>query len=80
MKDDRKKESRGRIPGFLDALVRRQSDRTFEEIEEDWKWIFHYSRRYKKAIFIYIVLGLAGTSLGLSASIMGKYLIDMITV
>lgn len=79
MKDDRKKESRGRIPGFLDALVRRQSDRTFEEIEEDWKWIFHYSRRYKKAIFIYIVLGLAGTSLGLSASIMGKYLIDIIT-
>lgn len=79
MKDDRKKETRGRIPGFLDALVRRQSDRTFEEIAEDWKWIFHYSRRYKKAILIYIILGLAGTSLGLAASIMGKYLIDIIT-
>lgn len=79
MKDDRKKESRGRIPGFLDALVRRQSDRTFEEIAEDWKWIFHYSRKYKKAILIYIVLGLAGASLGLAASVMGKYLIDIIT-
>ena len=52
---------------------------TLGEILDDWRWIFTYSKRYKKAIAFYIVLGILSTTLGLVSSIAGKYLIDIIT-
>ncbi len=52
---------------------------TLGEILDDWRWIFTYSKRYKKAIAFYIILGILSTTLGLVSSIAGKYLIDIIT-
>lgn len=80
--NDGKKKERGIcrwIPASLNILIQKWKDGTFGEIIDDWKWIFHYSRKYKKAIFIYTILGLASTSLGLVTSVAGKYLIDIIT-
>lgn len=54
-------------------------DGTFQEIFDDWKWILHYSVRYRWTIFFYTFLGMVSTSLGLLSSIAGKYLIDIIT-
>ena len=63
----------------LSELKRRWKEGTFGEIVDDWKWIFTYSVRYKKAIAFYIVLGIISTSLGLVSSVIGKYLIDIVT-
>ena len=63
----------------LDTLIFRWRNGTLGEILDDWRWIFSYSKRYKKAIAFYIVLGILSTTLGLVSSIAGKYLIDIIT-
>ena len=54
-------------------------DGTIQEILDDWKWIFQYSKRYKGAIAYYILLGILSTSLGLASSVAGRYVIDIIT-
>ena len=61
------------------TLIGRWRDGTFSEILDDWRWIFSYSRRYKLAILFYILLGIVSTTLGLVASVAGKYMIDIIT-
>lgn len=63
----------------LEILIRRFREGTFSEIIDDWKWIFHYSARYKWVIIFYTLLGILSTSLGLVSSVAGKYLIDIIT-
>lgn len=63
----------------LTTLHRRIQEGSFEEILDDWKWIFSYSKRYKGAIVFYTFLGIFGTTLGLVSSIASKYVIDIIT-
>lgn len=63
----------------LGTLIGKLKDGTFGEIIDDWKWIFTYSAKYKKAIAFYVILGLLSTSLGLVGSVANKYLIDIIT-
>ena len=63
----------------LHTLRMRVKDGTFSEIIDDWRWIFGYSKRYKFAIVFYTLLGIFSTSLGLVASVAGKYTIDIIT-
>lgn len=60
-------------------LFEKWKDGTLGEVFDDWKWIFSYSARYKKAIVFYIVLGILSSSLGLIGSVASKYLIDIIT-
>lgn len=52
---------------------------TLREILADWHWIFAYTRRYWKAVVLYIILGVVSTTLGLAGSVAGKYVIDIIT-
>ena len=63
----------------LRELRKRWKDGTFQEIVDDWKWIFTYSRRYKGAIVFYIFLGILSTTLGLVGAVASKYVIDIIT-
>ena len=63
----------------LKVLLGHIKEGTFYEIIEDWKWILGYSRKYKKAILVYMILGILSTTLGLLSSVAGKYLIDIIT-
>ncbi|MDO4413656.1 MAG: ABC transporter ATP-binding protein [Erysipelotrichaceae bacterium] len=63
----------------LSTLHRKIQDGSFSEIVDDWKWIFSYSVRYKKAIFFYTFLGIFGTTLGLVSSVASKFVIDIIT-
>ena len=63
----------------LHTLRQRWREGTFGEILDDWRWIFHYSKRYKLAILFYTVLGVLSTVLSLVASIAGKEVIDIIT-
>lgn len=63
----------------VQTLVGKFRDGTIHEVIEDWRWIFSYSIRYKKAILFYLILGVFSTSMGLVTSVAGKYLIDIIT-
>lgn len=63
----------------LHTLRLRIKDGTFQEILDDWRWIFGYSKRYKLAIVFYTLLGIFSTTFGLVASVAGKYTIDIIT-
>ena len=63
----------------LKILISRWKDGTFQEIIDDWKWIFSYSAKYKWAILFYLILGIVSTSLGLVSTIASKYMIDIIT-
>ena len=63
----------------LDTIVSRLKDGSFNEVIDDWKWIFSYSRKYKGGILFYTVLGLLSTTMAVVSSIASKYLIDVIT-
>ena len=64
---------------FLNIMAGRLNDGTFTEILDDWKWIFGYSARYKGAIFFYVLLGIFGSTMGLTGAVVSKYLIDIVT-
>ena len=82
MDEDKQREAiRKRRMEFesIDKLKNSVKDGSIQEIVDDWKWIFTYSKRYKGAIAYYILLGILSTSLGLASSIAGQYVIDIIT-
>lgn len=54
-------------------------DGTFSGIADDWRWIAGYTKRYRWAVALYIVLGVAESSLSLVSAVAGKYAIDIIT-
>ena len=63
---------------MLNDLKERWKNGTFGEIFTDWKWIFSYSKRFKGPIALYTALGLLTSTLGLLASIAGKFLVDVV--
>ena len=63
----------------LHTLRQRWHDGSFGEILDDWRWIFTYTKRHKFAVLFYTLLGILSTTMGLVASVAGKYLIDIIT-
>ena len=63
---------------FIQVLLDKWSDGTLETFLDDWKWIFSYSRRYKKAIIFYTLLGVFSSTLSLGSSVVSKYMIDII--
>ena len=77
--DENKNKQESATFASLDILISRWNDGTFQEIIDDWKWIFTYSARYKFAIVFYVFLGIFSTTMGLVSSVASKYLIDIIT-
>lgn len=77
--NENKEQPTGNGSESLRTLRRRWKDGTFQEIIDDWKWIFTYSRRYKGAIVFYVFLGIFSTTLGLVGAVASKYVIDIIT-
>lgn len=63
----------------LGTLVSSWRDGTFSEIWADWKWIWGYTKRYRRAVWFYTVLGVASSTLGLVSAVASKYSIDIIT-
>ena len=62
----------------VQQLLDKWNDGTFSTFIDDWKWIFSYSKRYKKVIAFYLILGVFSSTLGLASSVISKYLIDII--
>ncbi len=63
----------------LSILYNRWKEGTFNEIIDDWKWIFSYSKRYKGTIVFYTLLGIISSSLALVSGVVSKYVIDIVT-
>ena len=63
----------------LGTLVSSWRDGTFSEIWADWKWIWGYTKRYRREVWFYTVLGVASSTLGLVSAVASKYSIDIIT-
>ena len=76
---DHSEEEKRAFFNSLHTLRQRWRDGTFHEILEDWRWIVHYSKRYRRAIVFYTLLGVFSTALAMVASVAGKEVIDIIT-
>ena len=63
----------------LGILLGRWRDGTFTDILTDWKWILTYTRRYRRAVWAYTILGVISSTLGLVSAVASKYTIDIIT-
>ena len=72
-------EDKKELFSSLHTLRERWKDGSFSEILDDWRWIFTYTKRYRFAVVLYTFLGIFSTTLGLVASVAGKYSIDIIT-
>lgn len=73
------KESNKIVFESLEILVRKWMDGSINEIFDDWRWIFSYTKKYKWAVVYVTILGLVSTTMGLISSITSKYLLDIIT-
>lgn len=78
MEENEKKEN-GAFFTTLTELHKRWKDGTFQEIIDDWKWIFSYSARHKKAIAFYVILGIFSVSMGMVSSLASMEVIGIIT-
>lgn len=47
-------------------------------MSSEWKWLLRYVFRYRAEIVFYVIVGIAGTAMGLAASVASKYLIDAV--
>ena len=45
---------------------------------KEWKFVFFYARKYRVALFLYVLFGIVATIISLSVSIAAKYLIDAV--
>lgn len=63
----------------LGTLLHSWRDGTFSEIWADWRWIWGYTRRYRRAVWAYTALGVASATLALVSAVASKYSIDIIT-
>lgn len=63
---------------FIKKLKTKLDDGTIREFMDDWKWIFQYSKKYKKFIVLYTMFGICSSTLGLISAVAGKYTIDII--
>lgn len=51
----------------------------FKDVFEDWNWIFSYTKKYKKFVFLYAFFGVFSSTTALISSVLSKYVIDIIT-
>ncbi|MCD7807955.1 MAG: ABC transporter ATP-binding protein/permease [Erysipelotrichaceae bacterium] len=63
---------------FVQTILDKIDDGTFSTFIEDWQWIFTFSRKYRRTILFYLILGLFSSTLGTISSVVSKYLIDII--
>lgn len=78
MEENEKKENSAFF-ATLTELHKRWKDGTFREIIDDWKWIFSYSARHKKAIAFYVILGIFSVSMSMISSLASMEVIGIIT-
>ena len=64
---------------FIKKVIKKIQDGMLQEMWNEAKWMWQYIRRYKFAVFFYLILGIFSTLMGLAGSVLSKYLIDAVT-
>ena len=63
----------------LRILLEKWKNGTIAEMFDEWKWILGYTGKHKKAICLYVFLGILSTVSALVSAIASKQLIDTVT-
>lgn len=50
----------------------------FRSMGREWKWLMKYVSRYRLQIFLYVVIGVLSTLMGLGSTVASKFLIDSV--
>ena len=50
----------------------------FRSLAKEWKWLLHRASGYRLQIFLYVVIGIIGTLMGIGSTVASKYLIDSV--
>ena len=53
-------------------------DGTIKEFLDDWKWIFSYSKKYRRIVVFYVIVGIFGATVSLGAAYVGRILINIV--
>lgn len=65
--------------GLFQKITKKLTGEGWKEFSAELKWLWQYTCRYRNAIGLYILLGVAGIVMGLGSSVASKYLIDAVT-
>lgn len=63
----------------LKIIINKLKDGSVKEMWEEFRWMFSYSKNYKKEIIFYTFLGIFSTIMTLLSSVASKELIDIVT-
>ena len=64
---------------LIKKIIRKIQEGKLKELFEELCWIYTYGLKYKKNVFWYIGLGITGTIMGLTGSVISKHIIDAVT-
>lgn len=65
--------------GMLRKIIKRLREGLLRDVIRETKWIYSYASQYKRAVLLFILLGITGTALGLASGLASKYLVDAVT-
>lgn len=63
---------------WVHTLRKKAKDGSVKDIWRDWKWIWSFSARRKKAVAMYVLCGVISSGMGLLSGVVSKYMIDAI--
>lgn len=63
---------------FFRTLKRKAKDGTLKGIWKDWLWIWSFSRHRLGSVILYTLCGIGSVAMGLTASVISKYMFDAI--
>ena len=65
--------------GIRSKIKSKIKEGAFSEMLSEARWMYTYVRRFRMIILIHILLGVAGTAMGLLSSLAMRRLIDVVT-
>ena len=65
---------------IVQKIVKRVRDGTLREIERETRWIYRHTRAYRKAVLMYVLLGLLSTGLSMLSALASKELVNSIVL
>ncbi len=65
---------------FFQKVKKRVRDGTLKNIGRETRWIYHHTRTYRKAVLMYVLLGLLTTVLSMVSALASKELVNSIVL
>lgn len=65
---------------IVQKIVKRVRDGTLREIERETRWIYRHTRAYRKAVLMYVLLGMLSTGLSMLSALASKELVNSIVL